>query len=149
LLVSLALKNQQKLLISNRLYKAVFNQAWIGYLLDKELSCRHVELDPGGYFIIYIDREKRSICAKHFTNIISINDIAHDPTAEDFIFSEEDLERIPTSIFSGKTAKEICVRIFEQTVPCPVTRLDHASYLGREFVKAEQALLTGKEYIQD
>jgi dihydropteroate synthase len=27
--------------------------------------------------------------------------------------------------------------------------LDHAAYLGREFVRAEIALLSGGEYIQD
>jgi dihydropteroate synthase len=30
-----------------------------------------------------------------------------------------------------------------------VTRLDHAAYLGSELAKAEIALRTGKEYIQD
>ncbi len=30
-----------------------------------------------------------------------------------------------------------------------ITRLDHAAYLGRELAKAEIALVTGKEYIQD
>jgi len=30
-----------------------------------------------------------------------------------------------------------------------VTRLDHAAYLGREFVRAEIALATGQEYVQD
>jgi len=27
--------------------------------------------------------------------------------------------------------------------------LDHAAYLGREFVRAENALLSGQEYVQD
>ncbi|MFM6158610.1 MAG: DUF4346 domain-containing protein, partial [Sphaerospermopsis kisseleviana] len=27
--------------------------------------------------------------------------------------------------------------------------LDHAAYLGREFVRAEMALISGQEYIQD
>jgi dihydropteroate synthase len=30
-----------------------------------------------------------------------------------------------------------------------VSRLDHAAYLGSELAKAEIALKTGKEYIQD
>ncbi|MEL6940925.1 MAG: DUF4346 domain-containing protein, partial [Cyanobacteria bacterium J06598_1] len=33
--------------------------------------------------------------------------------------------------------------------PCPITYLDHAAYLGREFVRAEIALVNGAEYIQD
>jgi dihydropteroate synthase len=52
-------------------------------------------------------------------------------------------------VFSGRTAKELCVKIFEETQPCPVTFLDHAAYLGREFVLAEVALVTGKDYVQD
>ncbi|MEG4963884.1 DUF4346 domain-containing protein, partial [Microcoleus sp. K4-C2] len=38
--------------------------------IDDNLSKRHLDLDPGGYFIIYLDRETSLICAKHFTNII-------------------------------------------------------------------------------
>jgi dihydropteroate synthase len=59
------------------------------------------------------------------------------------------MERIPTHIFSGRTAKELCVQLFEKTKPCPVTYLDHASYLGREFQRAEIALFNGQDYIQD
>jgi dihydropteroate synthase len=59
------------------------------------------------------------------------------------------VERTHTTVFSGRTAKELCVKIFEQTQPCPVTFLDHAAYLGREFLRAEVALVTGQEYIQD
>ena len=32
-------------------------------------------------------------------------------------------------------------------VPC--TRLEHANYLGREFQRAEMALTSGDEYVQD
>jgi len=31
----------------------------------------------------------------------------------------------------------------------PITMFDHAAYLGREFTRAEYALITGEEYIQD
>ncbi|MDF5732749.1 MAG: DUF4346 domain-containing protein, partial [Rhizonema sp. PD38] len=30
-----------------------------------------------------------------------------------------------------------------------VSLLDHAAYLGREFTRAEMALVTGQEYVQD
>ncbi|MFM7371685.1 MAG: DUF4346 domain-containing protein, partial [Sphaerospermopsis kisseleviana] len=59
------------------------------------------------------------------------------------------VERTHTTVFSGRTAKELCVKIFEETQPCPVTFFDHAAYLGREFVRAEVALVTGQEYVQD
>jgi dihydropteroate synthase len=59
------------------------------------------------------------------------------------------VERTPTAIFTGKTAKQLCVKIFEETDPVPLTMLDHAAYLGREFIRAETALINGEEYIQD
>ena len=43
----------------------------------------------------------------------------------------------------------MCVKIFEEARPCKITMLDHAAYLGREFLRAEIALLNGKKYIQD
>jgi dihydropteroate synthase len=59
------------------------------------------------------------------------------------------VERKAETLFTGKTAKELCVKIFEQTQPCPVTMLDHAAYLGREFMRAENALIYQEEYVQD
>ena len=47
--------------------------------LDRELSNRHIDLDPNGYFIIYVDREAGLICAKHYTNIINDRGLAVDP----------------------------------------------------------------------
>jgi hypothetical protein len=50
----------------------------------------------------------------------------------------------------GRTAKELSVLILEQggdSVPC--TRVEHANYLGREFQRAEMALISGGEYVQD
>jgi dihydropteroate synthase len=41
------------------------------------------------------------------------------------------------------------VKVIEEAEPCPLTMLDHAAYLGREFTRAEIALLSGAEYIQD
>jgi dihydropteroate synthase len=43
----------------------------------------------------------------------------------------------------------LCVKVLEETQPTPVGMLDHAAYLGREFTRAEIALLSGAEYIQD
>ncbi|MDM9385313.1 DUF4346 domain-containing protein [Chlorogloeopsis sp. ULAP01] len=117
--------------------------------IDEKLSLRQLELDPGGYFIIYLDRESGLICAKHFTNVIDERGLAIDPETGKVIPARGKVERTHTTLFSGRTAKELCVNIFEQTKPCPVTQLDHAAYLGREFVRAELALVTGQEYVQD
>ncbi len=117
--------------------------------IDDKLSQRHIDLDPGGYFIVYLEREAGLICAKHFTNVISERGLAVDPETGKPIPARRKVERTYTTVFSGRTAKELCVKIFEQTQPCPVTLLDHAAYLGREFVRAELALVTGQEYVQD
>lgn len=117
--------------------------------IDDKLSKRHIELDPGGYFIIYLDREAGLICAKHFTNVIDDRGLAVDPETGKVIPARGKVERTQSTLFTGRTAKELCVAIFEQTQPCTVTLLDHAAYLGREFVRAENALLRGQEYVQD
>jgi dihydropteroate synthase len=117
--------------------------------IDEKLSGRHLDLDPSGYFIIYLNREEGLICAKHFTNVIDKRGLAVDPETEKVIPARGKVERTHTTLFSGRTAKELCVKIFEQTHPCSVTLLDHAAYLGREFVRAEFALITGQEYVQD
>lgn len=117
--------------------------------IDEKLSQRHIDLDPSGYFIIYLDREAGLICAKHFTNTINERGLAVDPETGKPIPARGKVERTHTAFFTGRTAKEICVKIVEQTQPSPVTRLDHAAYLGREFVRAENALINGQEYVQD
>ena len=117
--------------------------------IDDKLSQRHIDLDPGGYFIIYLDREAGLICAKHFTNVIDERGLAVDPETGKVIPARGKVERTHSTLFTGKTAKDLCVVIFEQTQPCPVTMLSHAAYLGREFVRAENALISGQEYVQD
>lgn len=117
--------------------------------IDQKLSKRHIDLDPGGYVIIYLDREQGLICAKHFTNVIDDRGLACDPATGKPIPTRGKIERLPTQTYSSRTAKEICIQLFEQTKPCPITMLDHASYLGREFQRAEVALLSGQEYVQD
>lgn len=118
-------------------------------VIDDKLSQRHIDLDPNGYFIIYIDRNERLIYAKHFTNVIDERGLAVDPETGKVIPAKGKVERTHTTVYSGRTAKELCVKIFEETKPCPITFLDHAAYLGREFVRAEFALVSGKEYVQD
>lgn len=119
--------------------------------IDNKLSKRHIDLDPAGYFIIYLDRDAKLICAKHYTNIITDRGLAADPETGEVIAArgKAKVERTPTAIFTGRTAKEICVKILEQTKPMPLSMMDHAGYLGREFMRAEYALITGSEYIQD
>lgn len=117
--------------------------------LDDKLSKRYIELDPAGYFLIYIDPEAGLIGAKHFSNTINEKGLACDPDTGKPLPVRGKVERIPTATFVGRTAKELCIKIFEETKPCPIGFLDHAAYLGREFVRAEYALVNGEPYIQD
>ncbi|MEB3212969.1 MAG: DUF4346 domain-containing protein [Leptolyngbyaceae bacterium] len=117
--------------------------------LDTELSNRHIDLDPAGYFLIYLDREKHLICAALYSNDINEKGVAVDPETGKPIPCNRPVKRTPVQVFTGRTAKELGMKITEQTQPCPLTRFDHALYLGREFVRAELALISGQEYIQD
>jgi dihydropteroate synthase len=117
--------------------------------LDDKLSNRHIDLDPGGYFIVYLNRDEGLICARHYTNVIDHRGLACDPETGKPFPCDRKVERVSTRTYTGRTAKEICVELFEKVKPCPVTRLDHAAYLGREFQRAERDLLSGQEYVQD
>jgi dihydropteroate synthase len=52
-------------------------------------------------------------------------------------------------VYRGKTAKQLGIELSEGDEPLPISRLDHALYLGRELQKAEQCLLEGRPYVQD
>lgn len=119
--------------------------------LDDRLSKRAIALDPGGYFIIYVDYEAKLIYAKHYTNIINEQGLAADPETGEVIAcgGNKKVERVAETIFSARTAKELCVKVVEEPSPSLITMFDHAAYLGREFTKAEYALINNQEYIQD
>ncbi|WP_448570098.1 DUF4346 domain-containing protein [Trichothermofontia sp.] len=117
--------------------------------LDDRLSKRFIKLDPQGYFIIYLDRDQDLICAKHFTNVIDDRGLACDPETGKPLPTKGKVERTASQVYTGRTAKEVCIQLLEKAAPCPVTYLDHAAYLGRELMRAEIALSTGQEYIQD
>ena len=119
--------------------------------LDDKLSKRFIELDPEGYFLIYLDTAQELICAKHFTNVINDKGLACDPeTGKPLIAKKNVSPRQETRLYQARTAKELCIKIFEDKEnPCPIGYLDHAAYLGREFVRAEIALINGETYVQD
>ena len=84
-----------------------------------------VILDSAGMFKIYVDRDNQCLVALHYTS--------------------NELEK-PKRIFKGKTAEAVYTKIVTFGL---VSQLDHAAYLGIELSKAEIALKTGKEYVQD
>ena len=117
--------------------------------IDNKLSKRHIPLDPAGYFIIYLDREEGLIYAKHYGMTVNERGLAVDPDTGKPVSAKTKLESPLLGTYSGRTAKELCIAIFETSAQSPVTYFDHAAYLGREFQRAEAALVSGSDYIQD
>ena len=73
--------------------------------------------------------------------------VEHAITVEDSYLSVTHFKKNQADIsFEGKTAREIYEEIIKKGL---VTRMEHAAYLGSELQKAEIAMLTGKEYVQD
>ena len=57
--------------------------------------------------------------------------------------------RPPLAIYRGSSAKQLGIALTERVGGQPLSRLDHALYLGRELQKAELCLIEGLEYVQD
>ena len=57
--------------------------------------------------------------------------------------------RAATAEYRGRSAKELGMALTERADRLPLSRLDHALYLGRELQKAELCLEQGLEYVQD
>lgn len=82
-------------------------------------------LDSESMFKIAVDRNEQVIVAMQFTSATMDK---------------------PVNIIKGKTAETVYSTIVHLGL---VSQLDHAAYLGNELQKAEVALKTGKEYLQD
>ena len=118
-------------------------------LLDDQLSKRQIELDPKGYFIIKIEPLTKELILEHYLNNIDNQGRAIDPDTGELIGCKSKRSNQPNKIFKGKSAKELGIQISEGHSPFPISRLDHAIYIGRELQRAEQCLKTGEQYIQD
>lgn len=94
-------------------------------VVDATEKIGRVLFDPKGYFKILIDRSNRFIVAIYYSAVKRDS---------------------PSVIVKGRSAEEIYGKIVDMNL---MSRLDHAAYLGSELAKAEIALRTGKEYIQD
>jgi dihydropteroate synthase-like protein len=84
-----------------------------------------VELDPLGAFRIILDRHSGDVIALHYP---------------------DQKVTVPDKIIKGKTANAIYTEIANLGLTLQPL---HLAYLGSELEKAEIALRTGKEYIQD
>ena len=117
--------------------------------LDDKLSKRHIELDPKGYFLIKIEPSTKELILEHYLNNIDNKGRAIDPDSGEPIGCKTKATTQPNKIFKGKSAKEVGIKISEGVGPFPLSRLDHAIYIGRELQRAEQCLRAEKQYIQD
>jgi tetrahydromethanopterin S-methyltransferase subunit A len=79
--------------------------------------------DPAGYCVIYADRPRRLLSMEHYRN-----------------------DGVLDALIEGRTPAEVYTPALEEGL---ISRLDHASYLGRELARAEEALRTGRPYKQD
>ena len=123
-----------------------FNQL---HLIDEKLSQRIIDLDPRGYFLIKLDRSSKELVVEHYTNDIDDLGRATDPDTGEPLSCQGKGKREPLNIYRGRTAKEVGIKLTEGDGPSPISRLDHALYLGRELQKAEGSLLHTKHYVQD
>lgn len=99
-----------------------FAQARAVRVLHGALPQRMVP-DPAGYFVVYPDRAQGLLSLEHYAN-----------------------GGVLDLVVQGATAVEVYSSAIEQAL---VSRLDHACYLGRELTRAELALNTDAEYVQD
>ena len=118
-------------------------------LLDAKLSKRQIELDPKGYFLIKIEPKTNELILEHYLNDIDQKGRAIDPKSGEPIGCKTKSRNQPNNIYRGKSAKQLGIQISEGHGPFPITHVDHAIYIGRELQRAEQCLITGKQYIQD
>jgi len=118
-------------------------------LLDAKLSKRQIELDPKGYFLIKIEPKTNELILEHYLNDIDQKGRAIDPESGEPIGCKTKSRNQPNNIYRGKSAKQLGIQISEGHGPFPISHLDHAIYIGRELQRAEQCLVTGKQYIQD
>ena len=117
--------------------------------LDGKLSNRFIALDPKGYCIIKVDTETKELVIEHFINEIDDEGRAIDPETGKPIDCHASRPRSPSQTYRGQSAKELGIKLTEGEGPHPISRLDHAVYLGRELQKAENCLLNEQSYIQD
>ncbi len=117
--------------------------------LDEALSQRSIDLDPSGYFLIKVDAAAAELVAEHYANGIDERGLATDPDTGEVISCRGSDPRAPVATYRGRTAKELGIALTEGEGPHPLSRLDHALYLGRELQKAELCLVQGLPYEQD
>ena len=115
---------------------------------DEQLSKRFISLDPSGYFLIRVDSSAGELVVERYSNNVDELGRATDPETGE-VFACRGLSRTPVCVYRGHSAKQLGIQLTEGEEPHPLSRLDHAMYLGRELQRAEMCLLNGQVYVQD
>jgi tetrahydromethanopterin S-methyltransferase subunit A len=84
---------------------------------------KHMIPDPAGFFVIDLNFRQKLLHLEHYRN-----------------------DGILNAIIEGHSAAEIYHRAIAEKL---ISRLDHAAYIGKELGRAERALTTGAEYVQE
>lgn len=117
--------------------------------IDDNYSQRFIHLDPEGYCLIKLNQHKKELIVEVFSNDIDKLGRATNPETGKPLKCSGEEKRLPLKVFKGRTAKEVGIKLTEGEGPYPISKLDHALYLGRELQKAEYCLIKKKPYIQD
>ena len=117
--------------------------------LDDAHSNRSITLDPSGYFLIRVDAAAGELVVEHYGNFINSQGLATDPDSGEVLSCRGAGPRSAVAEYRGRSAKELGMALSECADPLPLSRLDHALYLGRELQKAELCLEQGIHYVQD
>jgi hypothetical protein len=105
-------------------------------------------MDAKGYFMVSVDRESSTIVVKFYSCIV--NDKGEVCDLEGKKIPCHGTNRAePMQIWSGRTAKELTVKIFERWEHADIVSVGHAAYMGREVQRAEHCLYLGEYYQQD
>lgn len=118
-------------------------------MLDKFLSARKLPMDAKGYFMISVDHSAPAIVVKFYSCIV--NDKGEVCDLEGNKIPCHGANRAePMKVWTGRTAKEVTVKIFERWEhAADIVSVGHAAYIGREVQRAEHCLYSGKFYQQD
>ena len=101
--------------------------------IEAEKNSRLI-LDPKGFFVIFIDKARKEIVVEFYEGVSKKGDPKKPDTGK------------LMAIVCGRDAEALCHTIVRENL---VSRLEHATYLGREIQKAQTALVTGLKYEQD
>ena len=119
------------------------------FILDKYLSSRGIKMDDKGYLIFKI-ADKRIIASFYSCILNDKGEVCDLNDVKIKCCNGSKNTREPMIEWSARTAKELCAMMLEEWEDAEkVFSIGHAAYIGREAMKAEQALYANGFYQQD